>query len=127
MTEVRHEQRTSANSFAWPMPSMPPGNLLVAVTTDINGKLLESAASAQKDWAEFVHRRVKENVAVAQRLLTCQSPADMQEVYSQYVRTAFDQYREQSEKALQTGKSITEGLAQTIESRVGEVAQQTRH
>ena len=126
MTEVRHEQRTSANAFAWPMPSMPPGNLLVTVTTDINGKLFESAASAQKDWAEFVHRRVKENVAVAQRFLTCQSPADMQEVYSQYLRTAFDQYREQSEKALQTAKSITESLAQTVKSRVSEVAQ-TRH
>lgn len=126
MTEVRHEQRTTANSIAWPMPPMPPGSPLLAVA-DINGKLLESAASAQKDWAEFVHRRVKENVAVAQRLLNCQSPADMQEVYSQYLRTAFDQYREQSEKAFQTGKSITEGLAQTIESRVGDVAQQTRH
>ena len=127
MTEVRHEQRTSATSFAWPMPSMPSGNPLLAVATDINGKLLESAASAQKDWADFVHRRVKENVAVTRRFLSCQSLADMQDVYSQYLRTAFDQYREQSEKALQTGKSITEGLAQTIESRVGEVAQQTRH
>jgi hypothetical protein len=127
MTDVRHEQRASANSFAWPMPSIPPGNLLLAVTTDINGKLLESAASAQKDWAEFVHKRVKENVAVAQRLLNCQSPADMQEVYSQYLQTAFEQYREQSDRAVQRGKSITEGLARTMESRVGEIAQQTRH
>ena len=69
MAEVRHEQRTGANSFAWPMPPMPPSNPLLAVATDINGKLFESAASAQKDWAEFVHRRVKENVAASQRLL----------------------------------------------------------
>ena len=127
MTEVRHEQRTSANSFAWPMPSMPPGNLLLAVATDINGKLFESAASAQKDWAKFVHRRVKENVGVAQRFLSCRSLADMQDVYSQYLRTAFEQYGEQSEKVVQTGKSMTEGLAQTMEPRADEIAQQTRH
>jgi len=126
MTEVRHEQRTTANSFAWPMPPMPPGSPLLAVA-DINGKFLESASSAQKEWAAFVHQRVKENVAVTQRLLSCQSFTDMQHLYSQYLRTAFDQYREQSEKALQTGKSITEGFARTMESRVGEVAQQTRH
>lgn len=127
MAEVGHEQRTSTNSFAWPMPSMPPGNPLLAATTDINGKLLESAAAAQKDWAEFVHRRVKENVAVAQRLLSCQSFADMQDVYSQYLRTAFEQYREQSEKVVQTGRAVTEGLAQTMESRASEIPQQTRH
>jgi aspartyl/asparaginyl beta-hydroxylase (cupin superfamily) len=127
MTEVSHEQRTSANSFAWPMPSMPSGNPVLAVATDINGKLLESAASAQKDWAEFVHRRINENVAASQRLMNCKSLTDVQEVYTQYLLTALEHYREQSEKVVQTGKSITEGLAQTIESRVGEVAQQTRH
>jgi hypothetical protein len=127
MAEVRHEQRAGANSLVWRMPSMPPGNPLLAVATDINGKLLVSVASVQKDWAEFVHRSVQENVAASQRLLNCQSLTDMHEVYSQYFRTAFEQYREQSEKVVQTGKSMTEGLAQTMEWRVGEIAQQTRH
>src|SRR6266699_3556110 len=126
MAEVRHEQRTNVNSFAWPMPSMLPGNPLLAVATDANGKLLESVASAQKEWVEFVHRRIKENVAASQRLLNCKSLTDVQEVYTQYVLTAFEHYREQSEKVVQTGKSMTEGLVQTMEPRVGEVAQQTR-
>ena len=127
MAEVRHEQRASVNSFAWPMPSMLPGNPLLAVATDVNGKLLESVASAQKEWVDFVHRRVKENLAASQRLLNCKSLTDVQEVYSQYLLTAFEHYREQSGKIVQTGKSMTEGLAQTMESRAGEIAQQTRH
>ena len=127
MAEVRHEQRTSVNSFAWPMPSMLPGNPLLAVATDVNGKLLESVASAQKEWVEFVHRRIKENLAASQRLLNCKSLTDVQEVYSQYLLTAFEHYREQSEKVVQTGKSITEGLVQTTEPRMGEIVQQTRH
>jgi len=127
MAEVRHEQRTSVNSFAWPMPSMLPGNPLLAVATDVNGKLLESVASAQKEWVEFVHRRIKENLGASQRLLSCKSLTDVQEVYSQYLLTAFEHYREQSEKVAQTGKSMTEGLAQTMEPRADEIAQQTRH
>ena len=127
MAEVRHEQRGSVNSFAWPMPSMLPGNPLIAVATDVNGKLLESVASAQKEWVEFVHRRIKENVAASQRLLNCKSLTDVQEVYTQYLLTAFEHYREQSEKVVQTGKSMTEGLVQTMEPRADEIAQQTRH
>jgi hypothetical protein len=127
MAEVRHEQRTGANSFAWPMPSMLPGNPLLAVATDANGKLLESVACAQKEWVEFVHRRIKENVAASQRLLNCKSLADVQEVYTEYLLTAFEHYREQSEKAVQTGKSMTDGLVQTMESLATEVAQQPRH
>jgi len=127
MAEVRHEQRTGANSFAWPMPSMFPGNPLLAVAADVNGKLLESVASAQKEWVDFVHRRIKENVAVSQRLLNCKSLAEGQDVYSDYLLTAFEQYREQSERAVKTGKSMTEGLVQTMESRAGEIAPQTRH
>ena len=129
MAEVRHEQRTDtgANSFAWPIPSMLPGNPLLAVATDANGKLLESVASAQKEWVEFVHRRIMENVAASQRLLNCKSLTDVQEVYTQYVLTAFEHYREQSEKVVQTGKSMTEGLGQTMEPRADEIAQKTRH
>ena len=126
MTEVRHEQRTSVKSFAWPT-SMLPGNPLLAVATDVNGKLLESVASAQKEWVEFVHRRIKENLAASQRLLSCKSATDVQEVYSQYLLTAFEHYREQSEKVVQTGKSMTEGLGQTMEPRADEIAQKTRH
>jgi transcription initiation factor TFIIIB Brf1 subunit/transcription initiation factor TFIIB len=89
------------------------GNPLLAVVTDINGKWLENAARVQKDWAEFVHQRVKEDVAVSHRLMNCQSLADMQQIYSQYCQTAFEHYREQSERVVQRGKSMTEVVAQS--------------
>ena len=97
MAEARDGQRIGANSFTRPIP-LVAGNPLFAAVTDMNGKLLESVAGAQKDWAEFVHRRVKEDIAASQQLMSCQSLTDMQEVYSQYLRNMFEQYREQSEK-----------------------------
>jgi len=127
MVEIRHEQRAGANSFAWPMPSMLPGNPLLAVATDVNGKLFESVASAQKEWVEFVQRRIKENVAASQRLLSCKSLTDVQEVYSQYLQTTFEHYREQSEKVAQTGKSMTEELVQTMQAGAGESSARRQH
>jgi hypothetical protein len=32
---------------------------------------LESVATAQKDWMDFVHRRVKEDVAASRKLMRC--------------------------------------------------------
>jgi hypothetical protein len=126
MTEARDGQRIDRNSFMWPMPPVA-GTPLFAVVTDINGKWLESVARLQKDWAAFVHRRVKEDIAASQQLMSCQSLADMQQVYSQYFQTAFEQYREQSERAVQRGKSMAEAITQGMELRARETTQGARH
>jgi len=109
MAEATNGQRTSANTFSWSILPVA-GNPLLAVATDINGKLLENVASAQKDWAEFVHRRVKEDIAASQRLMNCRSLTDMQQVYSQYLQTAFEQCREQSRMIVRRGTTISEVL-----------------
>jgi hypothetical protein len=126
MAETRNAANGSTTSFNW---SLGPvlGTPLLTVLADINGKLLESAAGAQKDWAEFVHRRIKEDIAASRQLMSCKSLGDMQQVYSEYVRTAFEQYSEQSERAVQRGKSTTEGFAQVLELGARESAQGVRH
>jgi hypothetical protein len=125
MAEARDGQRAGANSLTWSIPAVA-GNPLFAVVTDVNGKLLESAVRVQKDWAEFVHRRVKEDIAASHRLANCQSLTDMQQIYSQYFQTAFAQYREQSERAVERGKSMTEAIAQSMEFRAREGKQAAR-
>ena len=99
---------------------------LLAVLTDINGKLLESAASAQKDWAEFVHRRIKEDVTASRQLMRCQSLSEMHQLYSQNFQTAFDQYQNQSEKVVQRGESMAQHLTETTEAEAKEDAR-ARH
>lgn len=125
MTEARDGQRIDPNWFMWPMPPVADNPLFAVVT--INGKLLESVARLQKDWAAFVHRRVTEDVAASQQLMGCQSLTDMQQIYSQYFQSAFEQYRQESERAVQRGKSMTEGIAQSMEFRAREMTQPVRH
>jgi phasin protein len=109
MAEARNGQHTSGHSFAWSIFPVA-GNPLLAVATDINGKLLEHVAGAQKDWADFVHRRFKEDLAASRQLMNCQSFGDIQQIYSQYLRTAAEQCREQSERALQRGQAMAKEL-----------------
>jgi len=99
----------------------------MSLLADFNGKLIESVAGAQKDWADFMTRRMREDVAVSQRLIRCQSLADLQDVYCNYLRKAVEQYQEQSQRALQKGQSAAEELADTAEARARESAQHARH
>jgi hypothetical protein len=126
MTETGDGTGKGAKSFDWPLRPIL-STPLFAVLTDINGKLLETAASVQKDWAEFMHRRVREDIAVSQQLMSCKSLGDMQQIYSQYLQTALEQYREQSERAVQRGRATAAGLAQTFESGARETAREVRH
>ena len=121
MGEERNGQRSGANSFAWPVPPVT-ANPLFGLVTDFHGKLLESVAGAHRDWAEFVHRRVLEDVAVSRRLAKCQSLADMQQVYSQYLQTALEHCRTQSERGVERGKSMTDAVVQSMEPRARETS-----
>jgi len=99
---------------------------MLAILAEWNGTLLESLATAQKEWADFMHRRIREDVAVTRQLVSCGSLAEMHEVYSQYLRTAFEQYQQQSQKVVRQGQSMAEHLAERAEAS-GKEAMQARH
>jgi Phasin protein len=126
MAHANESPRQSTNAFAWAMPPFF-GAPLMSLLADFNGKLLESVAGAQKEWADFVTRRIREDVAVSQQLVGCQSLADLQDVYCNYLRKAVDQYQEQSQRALQKSQSAAEELADAAEPRARENAQRARH
>ena len=64
---------------------------------------------------DFVHRRVREDVAASRQLMRCTSLAEMHQVYSDYFETALDQYQKQSQKVVQRGESMALHLAETTE------------
>jgi hypothetical protein len=101
-------------------------NPMMTALADMSGSILEGFATAQKDWADFFQRRIREDVAVSRALMNSSSLPDMYQIYSQYLRTAFEQYREHSEHVVQRGATIAQHLAETTEAKVKEAAR-TRH
>jgi hypothetical protein len=67
------EREPTGNSFVWPSVDAVAHHPLLNAVTGMNGKLLESVQSAQNEWAEFVYRRVKEDIAASYLLLQCRS------------------------------------------------------
>jgi hypothetical protein len=112
MPQSKEEHTQLANAFAWGLPPVPSAPL-VAILAEMQSTLLESMATAQKEWSDFMHRRVKEDVAASRQLMSCGSLAEMHHVYSQYLATVFQQYQQQSEKVIQAGRSMAQHLAST--------------
>jgi hypothetical protein len=77
---------------------------MFAIWAEMNGAFLESIANAQKDWSDFVHRCIKEDVAVGRRLMQSKSVADMHRVYAEYFSNTFEQYQEQSRRSSSAGR-----------------------
>jgi hypothetical protein len=120
--QSKEGRRQGGNALSFGMaPAM--FNPMMTILANMNATILEGFATAQKDWADFVQRRVREDVAVTRQLMNCQSLADMHQIYSQYLRTAFEQYREQSEQVVQRGAGMAQHLAEATEREVAT----TRH
>jgi phasin protein len=121
MAQSKQEPMLISNSAsAWTMaPAF--ANPILMMLADMNGMYMEGLATAQREWAEFLQRRIREDMAVTRHLLNCHSLADMHQVYAQYLQTAFQQYREQSEKVTQRGESIAQHLADTTAAKAKDV------
>lgn len=118
-----HEERNQPLNWFLPSPIMQTP--LFAIVAEMSATLLEAVATAQKEWANFVERRIKEDVAFLRQLIQCRSPAEMARVYADYLQEAFEQYQEQSTRVVQRGQSIAEHLAESAEDK--KEAARSRH
>lgn len=125
MAQSREEQDRSFGFFPLGLATTTNTPML-ATLAELNGALLEGFAAAQKEWADFMHRRIQEDVAVTRQLIGCHSLTDMQDVYSQYLKTAVEQYQQQSEKVVQRGQLFAQHMTETFEAK-GKEATRARH
>jgi uncharacterized protein YgfB (UPF0149 family) len=112
----KQERNDALNSFAHPMMQSMLQTPLYAIRAEMNGAFMETLATAQKDWSDFLHRRIKEDVAVGRRLMQSKSVADMHQVYSEYLNDSFEQYKEQSTKVIERGQTMAEHMAEASDN-----------
>jgi Phasin protein len=83
---------------------------------EANTKLYESIAAANQEWASFINRRLKEDLAVPQQLAECRSLPDLYRVYTQFFQNACSQYQSGFELMAKLGQSIAETALQPLQS-----------
>ena len=83
---------------------------------EVNTKLYESLAAVNREWASFLNRRLKEDLAVPQQLAECRSLQDFYRVYVQFLQNACSHYQAGLEQMTKLSQSITENALQSLQS-----------
>jgi hypothetical protein len=120
----------------WPTANfMPPLNVnalmgmmqpAFAAMAEFNGKLYDSAARLNTEWAEFLSRRLQEDFAVPQRLAACKSPQEAQQVYVDYWQTAFAQYQSEMGRLAKMSETFAQQTATAVQKHAEAMAQEGR-
>ena len=93
---------------------------------ELNGKLYESIAAVNREWASLINRRLKEDLAVPQQLAECKTVQDLYRVYAQFFENACAHYQSGFEQMSKLGRSITENAIQSLQSHSDDTAR-TKH
>jgi Phasin protein len=83
---------------------------------EANTRLYESIAAANREWALFVNRRLKEDLAVPQQLAECKNLPELYRVYAQFFQNACSQYQSGLEQMTRLGRSMAENAVQALHS-----------
>jgi hypothetical protein len=98
----------------------------LAAMAQMNGKVYDGIAAMNKNWAAFVNRRLKEDLAMPQQLASCKTVQDMYAVYAEFFQTAYADYQSEFEQITKLGKSLADETMQSLQSRMEEVAREAR-
>ena len=93
---------------------------------EANTRLYEIIAAANSEWASFINRRLKEDLAMPQQLSECRTLQDLYRVYTQFFQNACSQYQSGLGEMTKLSQAMAENALQTLQSRSGE-PMRTKH
>jgi len=98
----------------------------LAAMAQVNGKVYDGIAAMNKNWAAFVNRRLKEDLAMPQQLAGCKTVQDMYGVCAEFFQTACADYQSEIEQIAKLGKSLADDTLQTMQSHMQDAAREAR-
>ena len=93
-----------------------------------NTKAFEQFKDSSSEIVSFVTKRLQEDMALPQKLVSCKHPMDAMDVWADFYKTAFDDYSEQStkmfslmEKVAEEGKAVAKDMTEAGETVLKQV------
>ena len=103
-------------------------NMPLDFITRYNTKTFEQLKASSTDTVGFVTKRLQEDMALPQKLMSCKQPMDAMEVWADFYKAAFSDYSEQSQKmfglmeqAAEEGQAVAKDMAEAGESVLKQV------
>src|SRR5262245_13528964 len=84
---------------------------------ELNNPGYESSGALNREWASLGNRRLKEALAVPQKLAECKTVAELCQVYAQFFQNAYSRYQSEVDQLTRLNKSIAENMLQPLDPR----------
>jgi len=126
-------QRSAAIASFNPYTMMEFYRPAVMAMTDLNEKFCSNVLSMNSEWANFVNRRLKQDVAFSEQLLGCKSIGEMYSLYADFMHGAFDAYHKEFSQMAQIGSEATNEVMHVLQhsmetgARTGKASAKSRH
>jgi hypothetical protein len=98
----------------------------LAAMAQVNDKVYDGIAALNRNWINFVNRRLKEDLSIPQQLASCKSVQEMYGVYSEFLQTAYADYQSGFEQMTKLGKSLADDTIQIMQTRMEDAAREQR-
>lgn len=82
----------------------------------VNGKVYENLAAMNKNWVEFLNRRLKKDLGMPEQLAACKSLPEMYSVCADFFQSAVNDYQAEFEEMGKLGKSLADQTLQAIQA-----------
>lgn len=92
----------------------------------MNGTFYDSIAAMNKQWVNFINRRLKEELAVPQQLAACKTVQEMYGVCADFVQTACADYQSEFEQMSRLGKTLADDTLHAMQKRAEDAAGESR-
>jgi hypothetical protein len=112
MAETPRRERTAPSEGG--KPAADPFGFAPEVSLRFGQAMMESLGEQQRQFFDFVTHRLKTDAELQQRLIACTSPAGMVEVWSEFARTAVQEY---ADHVSQVQKTLAETMSRATASK----------
>lgn len=84
---------------------------------EVNGKVYENLAAMNRSWADFLNRRLRQDLGVPRQLAACKSVQEVYGVYADFFQTAVADYQTELEQMSRLGKTLADDTVQAMQVR----------
>src|SRR5262249_30999037 len=91
----------------------------LAAMAQVNGKVYENLAAMNKNWVEFLNRRLKKELGMPKQLAECKSLPEVYSVYADFFQNAVADYQTELEEMSKLGRTMADDTLQALQARPG--------
>lgn len=92
------------------------GGPYLSAMADVNRALFQQAFAVNREWSGYLHRCMNESVTTSKALMSANSPSNVIEICSEYVKGVTEGYQSQLDSLAQKNKALADEVASAINS-----------